>query len=279
MRASEETPSSAAEAAPGSMSGPSRVTSEDVVGAIIDTCDDAILVCDRDGRTTTWSATAERLFGCPASYALGQSLPLLFANHVRRDLDALMARAMAGERILHFETEVLRPDGMPVPVSLSLCPVAGTSGATAGSWWWYRDVTEQRLAQATLAEVEARLEEGEALAHVGSWLWDVRTGAVQWSAEFHRIHGVDPLDFDGTFESHLGLVHPEDREPGCGRRWRRRWRRGGRFEDEYRVCAPADHVRDSGRVVVRAQPTVGSAGTAVGLRDRSGRRARERRQS
>ena len=48
------------------------------------------------------------------------------------------------------------------------------------------------------------MEEGEALAHIGSWLWDLRTGAVQWSAEFHRIHGVDPLDFDGTFESHLG---------------------------------------------------------------------------
>jgi PAS domain-containing protein len=75
-----------------------------------------------------------------------------------------------------------------------------------------RDVTEQHLAQATLAEIDARMEEGEALAHIGSWLWDLRTGAVQWSAEFHRIHGVDPLDFDGTFESHLGLIHPEDRD-------------------------------------------------------------------
>jgi PAS domain-containing protein len=75
-----------------------------------------------------------------------------------------------------------------------------------------RDVTEERVAQATLAEVEKRLEDGEALAHVGSWLWDVRTGAVQWSTEFHRIHGIEPLEFDGTFESHLAAIDARDRE-------------------------------------------------------------------
>ena len=274
MRASEETPSSAAEAAPGSMSGPSRVTPEDVVGAIIDTCDDAILVCDRDGRTTTWSATAERLFGCPASYVLGQSLPLLFANHVRRDLDALMSRAMSGDRILHFESEVLRTDGMPVPVSLSLCPVAGTSGATAGVVVVVRDVTEQRLAQATLAEVEVRQREGEALAHIGSWLWDVRTGVVQWSIEFHRIHGVDPLEFGGTLEAYLDLVHPEDRARlHAAMEASAKSRRP--LEEEYRV-APGQPVDDLGRVVVRAQPTVGSAGTVIGLRGIGQRITRDR---
>ncbi len=274
MRASEETPSSAAEAAPGSMPGPSRVTPEDVVGAIIDTCDDAILVCDRDGRTTTWSATAERLFGCPASYALGQSLPLLFANHVRRDLDALMSRAMSGDRILHFESEVLRTDGMPVPVSLSLCPVAGTSGATAGVVVVVRDVTEQRLAQATLAEVEVRQREGEALAHIGSWLWDVRTGVVQWSIEFHRIHGVDPLEFGGTLEAYLDLVHPEDRARlHAAMEASAKSRRP--LEEEYRV-APGQPVDDLGRVVVRAQPTVGSAGTVIGLRGIGQRITRDR---
>jgi PAS domain-containing protein len=56
------------------------------------------------------------------------------------------------------------------------------------------------------------LDEAEGLAHVGSWLLDVRTRAVQWSAEFHKIHGIDPLDFRGTLEAHLELIHPEDRD-------------------------------------------------------------------
>jgi PAS domain S-box-containing protein len=125
-----------------------------------------------------------------------------------------------------------------------------------------RDVTEQRLAQAALAEAERRLEEGEALAHVGSWLWDVRTGAVQWSTEFHRIHGVDPLQFDGTFESHLALVHPRDRN-----RVRAEMERsvaGGRsLQEEYRIVRPD---WDERLLAVRAQPALGSDGSAVGLR-------------
>ena len=85
-----------------------------------------------------------------------------------------------------------------------------------------RDITEQRLAQASLAEVEARVRESEALANVGSWLWDLRTGTVQWSDEFHRIHGVDPLDFDGTLEAHLALDPPRRSRRGASRRWRSR---------------------------------------------------------
>jgi PAS domain-containing protein len=75
-----------------------------------------------------------------------------------------------------------------------------------------RDIPEQRLAQASLAEIETRVRESEALASVGSWLWDRRTGAVQWSDEFHSIHGVEPLDFDGTIEAHLRTIHPDDRD-------------------------------------------------------------------
>ena len=176
---------------------------------------------------------------------------------------------MAGDRVKHFETEILRKDGMPMPISMSLCPVFDGDDVPVASVLVARDITEQRLAQATLAEVEARVRESEAMAHVGSWLWDLRTGAVQWSDEFHRIHGVDPLDFDGTFESHIGTVHPEDRDRVRARYRASRSSSGRPFEDEYRVVRPDHEIRI---VHARAQPTIGSAGTVLGLaRHRSGR--------
>ena len=101
------------------------------------------------------------------------------------------------------------------------------------------------------------MRESEAMAHVGSWLWDLRTGAVQWSDEFHRIHGVDPLDFDGTFESHIGTVHPEDQDRVRGG-IEESVASGRPFEDEYRVVRPD---REISIVHARAQPTVGSAGS------------------
>ena len=233
-----------------------------VLATIIELSDDAIFTCDDTGTVISWSASAERLFGRPADEARGGPLHLLFPGHLCDEVQGVVANVLKGDRIRHFETEILRPDGMPVPVSLSLSALLDVRGAAVGVVAIARDVTEQYLAQATLAEVDARMEEGEALAHIGSWLWDLRTGVVQWSTEFHRIHGVDPLDFDGTFESHLGLIHPDDREV-VRAAMVQSVESGRTYNAEYRVIRPDRHVR---RMQVRAQPTFGSTGKAVGLR-------------
>jgi PAS domain S-box-containing protein len=239
-----------------------RVSPEALLQAVVETSDDAIFTCDASTRITSWSATAVRLFGSVDDDVLGQPLELLFAPHLRHELRSINERALAGIRIWHFESEVLRDDGMPMPVSLSMSPIPDAAGSCAALVLVVRDVTEQRLAQATLAELEGRLQEGEAIAHIGSWLWDVRTGAVQWSAEFYRIHGVDPLDFDGTIESYLAAIHAGDRDrvradmeaSVADRR---------PFEDDYRVVLSDRQVRV---VRVRAQLATGSDGTAIGLR-------------
>ncbi len=113
-----------------------------------------------------------------------------------------------------------------------------------------------------LAEVDARIEEGEALAHIGSWMWDVRTGTIQWSAEFHRLHGVDPLEFDGTLESHLGLVHPEDRA-AVHSGMTKAAETGQLFDCTYRAIGSGGLVTT---VYVRGRPTFDSAGHVIGLR-------------
>jgi PAS domain S-box-containing protein len=240
---------------------PGQEPDDGLFGVLAETSDDAVFLCDATARIATWSTAAVRLFGHPAPNALGRPFHFLFPDHLRSQVRVVLAAVAAGDRVRHFESEGLRPDEMPVPVSLSLSPFADPARGSVVVVV-ARDVTEQHLAQATLAEVEARLEEGESLSHVGSWLWDVRTGAVQWSAELHRINGVDPLDFDGTFESHLRAVHPADRDR-VRTAMDESVRAGRPFTAEYRIVRPDGE----GRVLrVRAQPTVGSAGTTVGLR-------------
>ena len=249
------------------MSGSERasrphVAPEVVLQAVIDLSDDAIFICGEDGRIVTWGTTAERLSGFAVADVVGRQLDALCPTHLFDEVSAVAERVLAGERIQHFETEFVRRDGMPIAVWLSLCPLFDADGVAAGAVVIARDVTEQHLAQATLAEVETRLQEGEALGHVGSWLWDLRTGVVQWSTEFHRIHGVDPLDFNGTFESHLGMVHPEDRE-AVRAAIDESVSSGRPFDLEYRIVRPDRQIR---LVRARAQPSVGSAGATVGLR-------------
>lgn len=48
-------------------------------------------------------------------------------------------------------------------------------------------------------------------AQVGVWLWDVKSGEILWSETTLEIYGVQESEFDGSFESLLGRVHPDDR--------------------------------------------------------------------
>jgi PAS domain S-box-containing protein len=233
-----------------------------ILEAFVETSEDAVFSQDPEGRITSWNRSSERIFGYPKGEILGQLSTVLFPDHLRAEAQLVFEIVSAGDRVDHYETEIQRKDGMPIPISLSLCPLFQGNSELTASVLIARDVTEQRLAQATLAEIETRIREGEALAHVGSWLWDVRTGTVQWTDELHRIHGVDPLDFEGTLDAHVDRIHPEDQ----ARVWRgltEAVASGRPFEDEYRVIQPGGEHR---WVYARAEPTVGSAGDVVGLR-------------
>ena len=64
--------------------------------------------------------------------------------------------------------------------------------------------------------VEASLAEGQRITRTGSWRWDVRTGAVQWSAEHFRIFEMDAKLEEPSRSNYLSLVHPDDLRPCAG---------------------------------------------------------------
>jgi PAS domain S-box-containing protein len=241
---------------------PARLPPGDVLRELVEVADDAIFVCDEAWRVASWGPGAARLFGRSAGVALGQAVEVLFAAESRPRLRRALQQVEGGAEVRHLDVEADREDGPPVPASLSLRAVHGARGARAGAVLVVRDSTEQVLAQAALAEAQARSEESEALSGVGSWLWDVTSGTVQWSAEFHRIHGLDPLIFGGTLEAYLDVVAAEDRARLEGA-LRASAATGIALEERYRVRLPDG---GSAWVRVRAQPAFGPDGCVVGLR-------------
>lgn len=232
-----------------------------VLDAFVDTTSDAMFSIDTADRIATWNRAAERVFGYDLDEIVGSPWDVLFPHPLSAGLRVLFDAVAEGDRIDRHDTEIERRDETRVVASLSLCAVVH-DGTRVGTVAIVQDIAEQRLAQAMLGEAEARLREGEALAHVGRWLWDVATGAVQWSDEFHRIHGVDPLDFDGTFEAHVGFVHPEDRERVVTA-LQHSVASGRAFDEEYRLVRPDGDVC---RILCRAEPTIDVSGEVVGLR-------------
>ncbi|WP_354081985.1 PAS domain-containing protein [Constrictibacter sp. MBR-5] len=80
------------------------------------------------------------------------------------------------------------------------------------------DVTAQIAAEGALQEStdELRrsrhhLERAQQVAAIGSSERDLVTGREEWSAEFYRILGVDPLTFAPDIHKVIEMVHPDDR--------------------------------------------------------------------
>ncbi|MFA5235007.1 MAG: EAL domain-containing protein [Sulfurimonas sp.] len=56
------------------------------------------------------------------------------------------------------------------------------------------------------------LLQAQALAHIGHWELDLVKNTLYWSDEVYRIFGLEPQEFEATYEAFLKYVHPEDIE-------------------------------------------------------------------
>jgi diguanylate cyclase (GGDEF)-like protein/PAS domain S-box-containing protein len=72
------------------------------------------------------------------------------------------------------------------------------------------DGVDQSSLEADLRDRERQLEDAQALAHFGSWKWDLSRPTAVWSDALCRIFGR-PEGFSPTCEQFVALVHPDDR--------------------------------------------------------------------
>jgi PAS domain S-box-containing protein len=140
------------------------------------------------------------------------------------------------------------------------------------------EIAARERVQGALRSSENRLLEAQALAHVGSWEWDIQGGEVRWSEEVYRIYGVEPDRFHVTYESFIAMVHRDDRAR-LEEAVRRALATGGLFEVEHRIVRPDGTERTvagRGRTVCDSdgQP-IRMLGTELDITDR--KRAEEQR--
>src|SRR4051812_11587006 len=113
--------------------GAPRTGDDQLLAAIVESSDDAIVSKTLDGVVTSWNRGAERLFGYAASEMIGRPIGVLAAPGREPDFADILARVRHGERVEHFETTRRTKDGRIIDVSVTVSPIRDDRGAIVGA--------------------------------------------------------------------------------------------------------------------------------------------------
>lgn len=143
-------------------------THSEILAAIVESSDDAILTNDLNDLITSWNAGAERIFGYRAAEVVGKPMALLIPPDRVGEERNFLEQIRHGERINHFETVRLHRNGRPIHVSLTVSPLRNVAGQIIGSSKIARDITERHHAQEMqrilIGEMQHRIKNVFALA-------------------------------------------------------------------------------------------------------------------
>ncbi len=229
-------------------------TVRDALAAIVRSTTDAVVGKTTEGIVTSWNAGAERLYGYSAEEMIGRPLAVLAPPGKPEEVVRLTELAREGQIVEDFETRRVHRDGRLLDVSLTLAPIRDDAGLVVGVSTIARDITRRKEAERALRESEARLEEAQRIAQLGSWEWSIADGSLGASAEALRIYGLEDRSSITTFASSLDRVHPADR-PAVALAVQEALEGRSPFSIDFRIVRPGGavrHVLGTAKVVLDA---------------------------
>ena len=130
----------------------------DLLAAIVESSDDAIVSMTLEGRITSWNAGATRLFGYSADQMVGQIPNMLSEPGEEQDI---LDRIRRGEHVHHYETARFSREGKRLDISLSAAPMRDHTGRIVGVANVARDITEAKEAEAAIKRSQEALREAD----------------------------------------------------------------------------------------------------------------------
>jgi two-component system sensor histidine kinase/response regulator len=171
-----------------------QIENQQLLAAIVQSSDDAIVGEAFDGKIVSWNHGAEVLFGYAPNAIIDQHRSILTPPGHEDETANIVETVTRGNRVEHFETQRLCKDGKVVEVSVSVSPIRGISGQVIGSSTITRDVTVARRAR----DLEAAREIAEAANRskslfLASMIHEIRT---PMNGNLGMAHLLEDSDLD-----------------------------------------------------------------------------------
>lgn len=128
------------------------------LAAVIESSDDAIVSMDLDGVIATWNIGAEKIYGYSAEEVIGTSIVRLIPAERREEELHILSLARRGGKLHHFETLRRTKAGQWIDVSVTASPLKDESGQVVGVSKVGRDITERKVTEKKLEELNETLE-------------------------------------------------------------------------------------------------------------------------
>jgi PAS domain S-box-containing protein len=144
-----------------------------------------------------------------AAQVLGRPLTAFW---VEPQAAAAMIETLHRQGVGSGELEAVRDDGGRFVAELRAGLIRDAAGRPTHLVAAFIDVTERHRVQAALRHSQETYARAEAIAHIGSWDWDIVSGELRWSDEIYRIFGQTPQAFGATYQAFLDTIHPADRQ-------------------------------------------------------------------
>ena len=174
---------------------------------------EGVAILNKDGCYTYMNPAHAEIYGYTLEELVEQSWQTLYAPEWADKINRFYLPILLAQG--HWRGEVMgqTKSGSEISVEISLALLQDQSDPAQWSICTCRDVSA-RIATGRLLQVKQdRLNYAQALAHIGSWDWDLRTGAHTWSDEQFRIFGYAPQAITPTYDTFRKALHPDDRTP------------------------------------------------------------------
>ena len=153
---------------------------------------EGVAILNKDGCYTYMNPAHAEVYGYTIEELIGQSWQTLYAPEWADKINRFYFPMLLAQGHWRGEVKGRTKSGSESSVEISLALLQDQSNSAQWSICTCRDVSARIATERLLKSKQDHLTDAQTLAHIGSWDWDMITGAETWSDELYRIFGYAP---------------------------------------------------------------------------------------
>lgn len=190
---------------------------QSLTDSVVDNAGALVVVLNQEGRIVRFNQACEKVSGFSFAEIKGKFpwetvLPPEDAESIQKNAFEILVhnpQVMSGHYTNHW---VNKHDGVRTLIEWANTVLLNDQGHLEHVVSVGTDITERQHARKLLEQSEARLNEAQRIAKVGSWELDLSNNNLIWSDEIFNIFEIEKTQFAASYAAFLDGIHPDDRD-------------------------------------------------------------------